>query len=756
MHPWINREVKCAFRWYRSPKLRHRYRFRLNDEGPPTGAVYSLPFPARTILPFQALLSDGTTGIASWVLKALDGTIVADLSDHIPSLAIGWYSNPGRAIVCLEKPIVLLSLPEGLHEMEITTLQGEVVYSETFELLAACNGPMLPNSDMAGGAMHWSAGNVTRTISVVGVPATAGSYIGEQVINLADNLLYEWNGTIWLAYSPVNGSYYGLGVNGPWYVYSGGGWASPATPPLYFGAPSTCWQGVGSSVNISYHVPASHLPGLVRLRFTIWRGSPILGSITVIAGAETLGTFTEADNGAPQDFLVLLNPGDRIEFRGNPGFNGCLNRPVFNAIADGSDCMTRLEWMDCGDLGTVAYTIGSGQYRNILYLRDAGTSMQAAVNDPVPQVEEEVERGQDGSSTAVRRRKEVEWRLELGYLPWHVIDALSEMVITGTRLIRVPWGDGADLILAARMETQWSNKDALATGAVLFRVDEATAASGCCALFDRPCPDPCVEAVGIADQDELVEGSIYLLNDGRAALYCGPDCTEPVDERYFRDHVQCPQRMALLGGRLVMWDGSQWVSAVDLFSVEAQDGCATYSIIAIIPVGYLGRIEWTSNGADWYQAGAPFTSSQGAMGLVIERPPGAMYLRVVAMGYECDLAPSLAVPAPCACPRIDFIANLEANCGSLPTSVTIAALPFDSESNQILMPGLGEEVTMFYRIDGGSWVPMEVQTPGAPNNFYAINGVPYTTAGEELEVMLFFTDRPWCESQVSQVFSCPE
>lgn len=763
MHPWINREVKCAFRWYRSPRLRYRNRAGANDPDASSECPSALPFPARTILPFQALLSPSTTSIASWQVKDLSGNVVADLATSIPELALQWYAAPSRAIVCLEEPLVITTLPEGVFEMEITTAEGEVAYSETFELLAACNGHLLTNSDLSLGASGWSHpapfNNVLAAIANNSLLPTSGMQVFDAYLCTGDNLIYVWNGTSFDANTPANGSYWGLTTPGTSYWrYTGGAFVLHNPLPLYLEAPSACWTGVADVFPLAYTVPSEYLPGLVRLTFSVWRGSPIIGSVTVTAGGQVLGTFSQADNGVLQTFLVHLQPGATIDFVPSSGFAGCIDRPKFYEVADGSECMTRLQWWNCGDLGTVAYNIGSGAFTNILYLRDAGTSLLAGVNDQTPQVEEETERMQDGSSISVRRRKEVEWRLEIGWVPWHVIDALSEMIVSGERRIQVPWGDEADEMITARMETQWANKDSLATGAVLFRVDEATSASGCCSSFAMICHTPCVTADGVVNIDELVEGDIYLLDDGRAATYCGPECEEPVDEFFFKDHIKCPYGYAMLrDGRLVRYAEGVWQSAVDLFSVEAINDCAQYSVIAILPTGYTGRMEWTDDGQTWRQFGAPFTAAEGAAGIVFDRPTDAMYLRVVAMGHECDLGVSLPVPAPCACPVINFNANLEANCGSLPANVTINAIPFNREGGDALpMPAMGEEVTMFYRIDGGAWVPMEVQTPGSPNTYYAITGVPYATAGEELEVMVFFTDRPWCESQVSQVFACPE
>jgi len=157
-HPWINREIKCAFRWYRSATLRHRNRAAANEKDTPDGCVQALVFPAYTILPFQALLTTADSPVDSWLLKDLDGATVLDLASSIPLLTMEAYANPTRAILCLEEALVLTTLTAGKYEMEIATEDGETVYSETFEVLSACEETVLEGSDAPCGSAEWTFG----------------------------------------------------------------------------------------------------------------------------------------------------------------------------------------------------------------------------------------------------------------------------------------------------------------------------------------------------------------------------------------------------------------------------------------------------------------------------------------------------------------------------------------------------------------------------------------------------------------------
>ena len=760
-HPWINREVKCAFRWYRSASLRHRNRSTANEKDTPDECVQALVFPAYTILPFQALLTTADSPVDSWLMKNLDGTTAVDLASSIPLLAMEAYANPDRAILCLEEPLVLTTLPAGKYEMEIATEDGETVYSETFEILSACDEESLDGSDEPGGSSEWTfgtwLGRLAGVVQANGDLPTEDIETDAQYLVLGDDLIYTWNGSSFDAAAPSSGSYWAVSPGSTWYRYNGSVFVIDGTGPIVFGGSGACWQGV-SDVPLIYELPEGAAPGFLRIRFTLFFGSPITGSLQLWVGGTMVGSYGQADNGTEQEVVVLAGEGEDIEWIPTGSFEGCLQQTEFFSLRDGTACMTRLDWSHCGDLGTVAYTIGNGNFTNTLYLREGGCSMHGAIGDPQPSITEEVEKDAQGETTATHLRKEVEWRLELGNLPWHVLDALGEMVVSGNRSIRAPWGDDSDDLVSMRMEVSWQNKNRVADGAVVFRVAEATAGSGCCGLFERACAEPCEEAVGVYGVDELLVGSRYLYLDGRIGEYCGDPCEDVADENFFTAITACPSRMATTTDPLrpyMRWDGGEWVPAVTIDEVEeANEECTLVNVTATIQSGYMGRIDMSIDGEDWEQAGPVFTASELAAGVTVEVLEGAMFLRVVAMGHECDHAFSAAAPVPCACPFIVWSSNIDELCASLPQDITILAQPYASDSGAgLAMVALGEQVAIDWRLNGGSWTEADVQTTG---EFYVITGVPYTTEGDIIEARIRFTDRPWCDDQTSDEFSCPE
>ena len=758
-HPYINREIKCAFRWYRSPLLRHRRRTSNIDPDPVESCVPSLAFPARTILPFQALLAAGTTSITSWRVKNLAGTQVLNLDSSIPSLVLADYGGPARTIVCLEEPLRLDTIPEGIHEMEITTAEGEVIYSETFEWQCLKAMDQLANSDVGDGFTNWSYGTWLNRLAAKEAGSGPPSYDGEEgdkVATLGDNLLWTLTSGSWVSSTPANNSYWGVGPSSTFLVFTGGGWSSPVTPPVAF-SPTPCWAG-NAGVHWSYALPSDFTEGFVRIAFTVFYGSPITGTISVWAGDVLLGNYGQSQNGIGQEVVVWMEAGQSIEFRPNSSnFRACVLNTAFMYMSDGTDCMTMLRWSDCGDLGTVAYTIGNGNFANILYLRESGCLNVGAVYDPTPQITEGVQNDAQGTPKRDRRRKDVEWTLELASIPWHSMDAISELVVSSYRAIRVPWGGVEDEMITARIETTWEARNRVANGALIFQVDEATTAAGCCDLFERPCPEPCGPAAGVWGVHVPTIGERYLYTNGTIATFCGGDCGQPEDENGFNDIVQCAGRLATTtaeGYELMRWDGTQWSLAVGIFSATIEDEAYPLRIdlLGTIPSGYTGQYQASLNGTDWLDVGPAMSATEIEDGAVVDVPLGTFYLRLVARGYDCDLGASAAFAAPESCPMWVFSSNLLPNCDNIPILVTILALPYIAPTGLILpMVATGERVAIDYRINGGDWNSATIYTTGES---YAIQEM-YNTPGDTLEIRVTLTDRPWCDPVVSQEFSCP-
>src|SRR5690606_1468407 len=199
-----------------------------------------------------------------------------------------------------------------------------------------------------------------------------------------------------------------------WYTYGGGGWQGVVTDPMQHDGQNTCWYNGLAMVPWVYTPSSGSLPGYALLRFTIFRGSTVTGSIALYVGGVLIDTYDDADNGSEQSVSVYLNAGDTISFIPSGGFNGCLFNSEFIEYSDGSECAYVLSWRNCGDLGTVAYS--ENDFRNYLYLNPT-TAQPVELSDPTPVFKVGTETGDKQRDVTTQARKDIDWKLTM-HLPW--------------------------------------------------------------------------------------------------------------------------------------------------------------------------------------------------------------------------------------------------------------------------------------------------------------------------------------------------
>lgn len=509
-HPWVNRESKTTLRWYADPRLLNRQRPACKPANGEDLCPWALSVPNRTIIPFQVRATAGASVATSWKVNDLEGNEVIDLSANLGDLQFADYANPPRTVIMLEEPLLHADLTEGRYEMVIVTDQG-TYYSETFEVMCGKELGEMENSDQSDITTftNWGydsySGIYTATFLGAGDPATDGTFVGEKRINLTDNLLYTWNGTAWSSSTPVNGSYWIDEPGGTWYTYGGGGWQGVAQDPMVHDGDNTCWYDGLAMVPWEYTPSSTTLPGYVLLTFTVFRGSPITGSLALYVGGVLIDTYTDSENGSQQSVFVYLNEGDTIRFVPSGGFNGCLFNSSFTEYSDGTECAYSLSWRNCGDLGTVAYA--DNDFRNHLYLNP--TSKQAVdLTDPTPVFKIGSETDDRQSDVFTQVRKDIDWKL-IAKLPWYVIDALTEAAACDDVTMRPPYATGDDPITDLRFALTWDDK-CLGTLEMTFKADDATVSDNCCTAFDEPC-----EGDGYANftSSYAASGDLYIETD---------------------------------------------------------------------------------------------------------------------------------------------------------------------------------------------------------------------------------------------------
>jgi hypothetical protein len=186
-------------------------------------------------------------------------------------------------------------------------------------------------------------------------------------------------------------------------------------------------------------------------------------------------------------------------------------------------CFHKLEWRDCGDVGTQLYK--ENGYSNIVYLKEA----DATISEPAVVWNEERDKDVNGGETVSQARKDVEWNIKTR-MAWFLFDAITETPLMDEVRLRAAFALGSDLLGNIRFEYQWDGP-CMIDVTMTFRLGDDSSSTGCCDKYDRIPQESCLcdEAMpsvsgAIAHPSLNVEYSTYLgFSDGRPVYAAGED-----------------------------------------------------------------------------------------------------------------------------------------------------------------------------------------------------------------------------------------
>jgi len=661
--PFVNREVKCAFRWYRQAALRNRNLRRCADY---TEAckIWAINTPQTNFPPFQIYagtnVMTGLATITSWKVYDLDGVEVLDLTSDSDKLRVASFDTFNYLVYdgdVLSQPLPM-STNDTLYESVIVTAAttpGDptvgTYYSETFRVMcSSLSEETLTNTEMTSGFTGWTYGDweglVVEVETTPGDPSYADPNEGDQVINLGDDLLYTWTDGAWVSSTPDEDSYWSLAdLGSAWHWFSGGEFLSPAEPPIeFFGAPDpiACWNGE-APVSISYTPYGITFPAVVQISATAFFGGGFTGALQVWVGGVLIETLTE--NGGQYDFDVLLSGSNTIDFVPTGGFNGCLTTFVGTAYGSSDECQYILEYFNCGDLGTQFYSDG---WKNRIYFGN-----DVFISKPTPNPTEETDENNEGASVETFYRVQNTYDLYLGPIPWWFWDALSQVPGTDTVTLddtgRVHGNfDSPDTLLNVSINGSWGNDTCLAPVTMTFSVDDAMVNSGCCDEFTPPCLSPCTTVFGFRTEEEPIEGAYYIDPDSNTyAEYIGFD-NGPVDADGFGPDLPCNSGVVTGAGGFLdrYWDTDEWVRLGGFefeYDTIGCDGPVSITVSGYMHPSYNARFQWSEDAIVWNDFAPDFTVSPDDLeaGVSIPITSGMALvirsLRFVIFGNECDI-----------------------------------------------------------------------------------------------------------------------
>lgn len=647
--PNINGQVKTVLRWYTDERLTNDNKKECQQE---FGCDFVLWAHPNRLIPFQIWRPTSQAEIVSWkIYRATSGAFLYDLVADIDKLVITPFVDVDYIVY--DGSNLSQLIPDGFYFSRIEDEDGVVYRSEQFRVMCDTVNPesVVLNYGFAGWD-NWEVQDNDDVTFADGQELTAGDpdpddpFNGMVIMNFGDDLAYTYFNGFWTSATPDHGTLWFL--NGNWYQYSTGvGWQGLFSPPVDVGPPSMCWSGTSDVVVQQTGVfPTDGTINDYELYVEVTGHAG--GTLTIQIGGGS--SFIIAGNGAFYFYGQNNGTNDTITLTPSNNFEACVDS-VGTWLIQGDECHMMLEWTNCGNIGTTFYEFG---FTNRMYL-----DRKALISEPTPRIFIEGEEDGMKNFRETFRRKEVEYKLAIGYVPWFLLDALSEIPLHDTVRLTLPFGQGSELLKRVRIEPAWDEVGGTcyAQCIIFFQLDEAAVATACCTMFDPPCPRPCQEVHGTTDDPNPgtgggapTSGLWYVLANTNSITLAGHDVLGLP--------IECESN--LVTGASGYPDSyfdvvsSTWkpVAVLEItFPAEddpSDDICANIKFSAIIMPRYRARLQWSADGITWENTIYDYSAAQWAVGTgFVDAPIGWGYLRLEVYFGTCLIGRSLVEAFSC-------------------------------------------------------------------------------------------------------------
>ncbi len=351
--------------------------------------------------------------------------------------------------------------------------------------------------------------------------------------------------------------------------------------------------------------------------------SPVIGEFYVDVAAHTYREYLGPDAGVPEteDFYSPAYQCPSLLVNGTGSFpasywNGSSWQPLTIIEDEVANCFLRLKWTSCGNVGTIYYQDG---FQNVLYL-----DPHTFVVRQSPELKLDNDEGGKGQQNTTFTRKEVKYSLDLGQIPWYLLDALTEIPLVDT--VTLQSANGTDPIHEIDVSYTWAEDNTcLALASISFQLDDASTNGSCCEVWDPPCLAPCAVVSGTTDTTPLVDNAYYVMAGANSYVrYVGGGFTAPVacsglveGTRGFPDSY---------------WTGSSWEPVAQI-SVEPSGD--DFYVTAVIFPRYNGTLQYSTDGTTWTDLAGPYDAEDWAAGVTLTIPEGAAFIRMAVVFGTC-------------------------------------------------------------------------------------------------------------------------
>lgn len=248
---------------------------------------------------------------------------------------------------------------------------------------------------------------------------------------------------------------------------------------------NACNSVDGPDINLTQNI--SITTGL-RYKIKVILSSYTEGGVLSVGLGGTIETKTLSDD-TELEHIFYITCGATTQLYINFTGAACFNMIQVGEISEISQCYPSLSWShNCAFLGNIYYPEG---FESLFYM-EAGVEPIALT----PNIIREYDENGNKDKILRRQRRETTYKLQVGYVPWYVADALVEMSLHDNITLNLIGDNGSGTLKNVEVEVDWDEfgENCYAMCNISFQLEDATVTDGCCddALIP-PISVPCSE-----------------------------------------------------------------------------------------------------------------------------------------------------------------------------------------------------------------------------------------------------------------------
>ena len=513
--------IRTGMQWVDSIEQVEYFQSRCAQE---QGCWYKHLVPQNQMIPSQAIKTSNGATVAGLRILDTKCMVVLDLASDIGHFELIRFAH-GDYFIYRGQELSSL-MPEGYHFAELTDSDGLKKYSQVFYVnCEGATGNILTNGSFSG-FNGWVVGSgVNAAVSQedrAGAPTYANPSTSDIVVNIdiADNQIYTWSGSVWVPSTPSFGQEFLVLDQGNYIRFNGSGWQSLSSPPISGTGGSVCFNGTVS--------PTLTQPGLFTtsgesFTVTVTVTGMVSGSLDISLGG---GSSVSVNSNGASVLTAITGSSADLVITPSGGFDGCFTIQVEK---DGNRvCLSKLEWSNCGVVGGIHYPNNDNkadQFSNSLFL-------PFGVEPHSPEFFDEVEEEEDsaGNVTEVGRRTVCRHKMFIDYVPEYLAKSLS---LIGHHS-DVTWTDKDGNVyklssIQHEIDPEEVEGNCLTSATLTFEMDDPVNSAACCEVFSPPCLRSCAEVHGsntVPETGGPTVGNYYVIDGSKEiALVTGPPAT---------------------------------------------------------------------------------------------------------------------------------------------------------------------------------------------------------------------------------------